>query len=238
MTHPDGPRYAIYFTPGPLSPLARFGAGVTGYDPAAGADAAQFELDGISGRSLRAATEAPRKYGFHATLVAPFYLNGRSETGVLEGLTRFCAGTGPVPLGPLDVGLLGDFIVLTPRTENPALDELARRCVEFFDSFRAPLTAADLARRSHGRLSARQRAHLDRWGYPYVFEDFRFHMTLTGALTGAEKECFLSALAKAYKPLLDHVYEIDALSLMRQRTSGSRFEVIARRVLQSGGRRA
>jgi hypothetical protein len=28
----------------------------------------------------------------------------------------------------------------------------------------------------------RQRNYLDRWGYPYVMEEFRFHMTLTGRL--------------------------------------------------------
>jgi hypothetical protein len=29
-------------------------------------------------------------------------------------------------------------------------------------------------------LNQSQVANLDRWGYPYLFADFRFHMTLTG----------------------------------------------------------
>jgi len=224
------PRYAIYFTPSPLSPLARFGAGVIGYDPAAAADVPHLHLEGISARELAAATEAPRKYGFHATLMAPFHLGEHTESRLLEGLDEFCSRLGPVRLGPLQVTMLGDFVALVPRAAGAPLEALAGRCVEFFDAFRAPLGVEDLARRSNGRLSPRQRAYLDRWGYPYVFEDFRFHMTLTGPL--AARQHFLAALVKAFGPLADGVYDIDALSLMRQRNPDSRFEVIARRVLQ------
>lgn len=226
------PRYAIYFTPRPLSPLAFFGAAVVGYDSSGKADVPCLDLDGIPLTDFIIATEAPRRYGFHATLVAPFHLNSHSESHLLEALDRFCIDARPAPLGPLRVNILGDFIAMTPGAAGPPLDELARRCVEFFDPFRAPLGAEDLARRNNGRLSPRQRTYLDRWGYPYVFEDFRFHMTLTGALAANDRERFLAALTNAYNPLADHVYEADALSLMRQSNPGSSFEVIARRVLQ------
>jgi hypothetical protein len=212
--------------------LARFGAAVLGYDSAGKADVPHLRLDGISPVELAAFTETPRRYGFHATLAAPFYLNGRSERELLDALDDLCSRTGPVPLGALQVGMLGDFVALTPVATDPALDELAGRCVEFFDAYRATLTAGDLARRTNGHLSPRQRANLDRWGYPYVFQDFRFHMTLTGALSTADGERIRAALAAAYAPLAGHAFDIDALSVMRQTNPKSRFEVIARRVLQ------
>ena len=39
----------------------------------------------------------------------------------------------------------------------------------------------------HGKsgLTDRQEALLTQWGYPYVMEEFRFHITLTGALDPA-----------------------------------------------------
>jgi len=225
-------RYAIYFTPRPLSPLAFFGAAVIGYDSSGKADVPRHDLNGIARAELVAATEAPRRYGFHATLVAPFHLNGETESRLLEALEQFCRQAAPVRLGPLQVTMLGNFVALTPGMAGPDLNQLAGRCVEFFDPFRAPLDASDLARRNNGRLSPRQLAHLARWGYPYVFEDFRFHMTLTGALPPDDGKRFLSALSKAYEPLADEVHDVDALSLMRQAGPTSNFEVIARRMLQ------
>jgi putative phosphonate metabolism protein len=231
-------RYAIYFTPRPLSPLARFGAAVLGYDSAGKADVPHLGLVGIPPAQLASLTDAPRRYGFHATLVAPFYLDGHGEQALLEAFDDWCGQAGPAPLGELRVGMLGDFVALTPIATDPALDELARGCVEFFDAFRAPLSAEDLARRNGGRLSPRQRANLDRWGYPYVFEDFRFHMTLIGALPPADGERVCAALTDAYAPLAAHVYDVDALSLMRQSGPGSRFEVVARLVLLGNTSRA
>jgi hypothetical protein len=123
---------------------------------------------------------------------------------------------------------MGDFIALTPREACPAVDGLAARCVECFDRYGAPLSAEDLARRSKGELSLPQRRNLERWGYPYVFEEFRFHMTLTGRLAPHDRPRFHEALAEAFGPVADVSHRIEALSLMRQHDPESRFEVIAR----------
>lgn len=229
------PRYAIYFTPRPLSPLAFFGAAVIGYDSSSGANVPCLDLDGIALAELVAAAASPRRYGFHATLVAPFYLDGRPESRLLEALEGFCSRTEPVQLGLLQVSMLGDFVALRPGTDNPQLNDLANRCVEFFDTFRTPLSAEDLARRDTGQLSPRQRDYLDRWGYPYVFEEFRFHMTLTGALSERDQTRFFSALSNAYQSIAARNLELDALSLMRQSNSASRFEVVGRYVLRGSG---
>ena len=231
----SSPRYAIYFTPRPSTPLALFGASVLGYDSFSGESDTRMDLKGIAAAALEAATGAPRKYGFHATLAAPLYLDDKhTEASLLEALDTFCEKCGPAFLGSLHVNTLGDFIALTPDGA-PSVDELARQCVTFFDAFRAPLGSDDIARRSNGRLTPRQRAHLMRWGYPYVFEDFRFHMTLTGSLDPDEKSHFLTALTDAFAPLAGQTYDVDAVSLMRQADSHSCFEVMARKDLQERG---
>ena len=235
MMQGSPPRYAIYFTPHPSTPLAQFAASVLGYDSFTGESATRIDLKGIAAAALEAATGAPRKYGFHATLAAPFYLDDKyTEVSLLEALDTFCDQFSPASLGSLRVNVLGDFIALTPAGASP-VDELARQCVMFFDAFRTPLGSDDIARRSNGRLTPRQQAHLMRWGYPYVFEDFRFHMTLTGSLGADEKPRFLGALIDAFAPLAGQTYDVDAVSLMRQADSHSCFKVIARKDLQGRG---
>jgi hypothetical protein len=115
-----------------------------------------------------------------------------------------------------------------PPEACPAVNGLAAHCVEFFDYYRAPLSADDLRRRSSGELSQRQRWNLDRWGYPYVFDDFQFHMTLTGELAPGDRQRFHTAISKAFRPIADVVHDIDTVSLMRQRDPKSKFEVISR----------
>lgn len=229
---PSSPRYAIYFTPQSSMPLARFGASVLGYDVSEGRDVPHLALKGIFPTDIAAATAAPRKYGFHATLAAPFYLgDGHAEADLLRALDAFSHKAAPAGLGRLQVSLLGGFIALTPEMA-PAVGDLASTCVTFFDAFRAPPSPYDLARRDHGHLTQRQRDNLARWGYPYVFEDFRFHMTLAGSLGADERDRFLAALAEAFMPVADQSCAVDAVSLMRQADTHSRFEVIARKDLK------
>ena len=231
----SSPRYAIYFTPQPSTSLAQFGASILGYDSYTGESVTRIALDGIAAAALEAATAAPRKYGFHATLVAPFYLSDKhAEEDLLQALDRFCAQASPASLGSLRVNALGDFIALTPD-DAASINILAGQCVTFFDAIRAPLGADDMSRRSNARLTPRQQAHLARWGYPYVFEEFRFHMTLTGSIAADEKSRFLAALTDAFASLAGHSYDVDAVSLLRQDDSRSCFEVMARKDLQGRG---
>ncbi len=93
------------------------------------------------------------------------------------------------------VSSLSGFLALIPDCPAPALLGFADRCVEAFDGFRAPPDAAELARRRRAGLTPAQEAHLQRWGYPYVFDQFRYHMTLTGRLAAPEREqiqCWLA----------------------------------------------
>ena len=62
-----------------------------------------------------------------------------------------------------------------------------------FNAYRAPLSAADRERRIKAKLSPRQIELMDQWGYPYVLDEYRFHMTLTGALLDNMRDRFRNA---------------------------------------------
>ena len=174
----DTPRYALYYAPAPRSELGRFGAHLLGYDA-------------FSRKTLRfpvnieqalpdwgELTQDPRKYGFHATLKAPMVLaDGKSEAELLAACAEFAAMPRPIPMIAPVVNAIGDFIAIVPSQPSAELQALAADAVSQFDSFRAPLTDSDRARRNPDGLPPRQRDYLERWGYPYVMDEFRFHMT-------------------------------------------------------------
>jgi putative phosphonate metabolism protein len=227
-------RFAIYFTPVPGSALARFGADVLGYDCDAGAPVARRKLDGIETAEAAAATAEPARYGFHGTLTAPFELApGRSVDELEQALAAFARGRAPVSLGRLKVAGIGAFTALVPAGPEDAVRTFAGDCVTAFDGFRAALSAHDRERRLTSRLSPRQAELLERWGYPYVFSEYRFHMTLTGRLPTHEQARWQAALTAAFAPLAQTPVEIDAVALVRQEDRDAPFRVIAREPLQA-----
>jgi putative phosphonate metabolism protein len=226
------PRYAIYFTPPPESPLARFGASILGYDCFERVDVEHPDTKVLPRKTLARLTAEPRRYGFHATLVAPFHLEGITEQDLQSALGDFARSNLPVDVGPLIVDTIGAFIALKPETNVPKIDKLAAALVEFFDFYRAAPTETDRVRRMTAHLSPRQRTLLSRWGYPFVFDQFRFHMTLTNALQAAELSAVKLAIADLYSGIARNHIEIDALSLMRQDDPDERFFLVARKRLE------
>lgn len=121
-----------------------------------------------------------RRYGLHATLSAPFRLaGGRTEEQLLAAADAFAASRAPVVIPGPRPAVLGRFRALLATGEQGELDALAAAVVREFDGFRAPLDAADIRRRRPESLTPRQRELLDRWGYPFVLDEFRFHLSLT-----------------------------------------------------------
>jgi putative phosphonate metabolism protein len=207
-------RIAIFFTPPADHPLTRAAALWLGRDAFSGEEFAQTAVDGFTRREVRELTAAPRRYGFHATLQAPFHLaDGVSAPDVESALDTFCASLRPVSLGMLRVERLRSFFALTPPKPVEPVNTLAAEIVRCFDPFRAPPSAEEIERRQPHRLSVRQRENLQRWGYPYVFHDFRFHMTLTGSVPEDRRPAMQALLEKRFRPLLDEPLVIDALSL-------------------------
>src|SRR5205807_8387627 len=114
-------RYAIYSTPSSDTRLARFGGGVLGYDCASGADLPQLAINGIAPDALKSLTAEPRRYGFHATLVAPFRLGAGSEVELLAAATAFAKTQPRAPLGQLALTRIGSFIALCPAQKQPGI---------------------------------------------------------------------------------------------------------------------
>jgi hypothetical protein len=170
----------------------------------------------------------PARYGFHATLKAPFALAaGATLAELLEATQRFAARQRSLELPRLAVTRMASFLALTPVESPAGLGALAEACVHELDQFRAPLSPADRAHRMRGALTPRQVGHLDRWGYPYVFEDFRFHMTLTGPLPEAAHAAIAAALRELYAPIAGPV-AIDAICVLEQASPHARFRILAR----------
>jgi putative phosphonate metabolism protein len=218
------PRYAIYYAAARGSVLDRFGAALLGYDAYAGDDL-PFP-DGVP-LDWREVTHDPRKYGFHATLKAPMALAaGRTETQLVAACELFADAARPVPLIKPVVGSIGGFIAVIPAEPSAELRVLAAECTRAFDFFRAPLTPEDRIRRNPEKLTPKQCEYLDRWGYPYVMEEFRFHMTLTGRLPAARRDETVAMLQSRFAEIGPPSLEIDRIALFRQDDAAARFRII------------
>jgi putative phosphonate metabolism protein len=220
-------RYALYFAPPAGSPLAGFGARWLGRDAHTGAAVAQPAVDGVPPDLLAALTASPRLYGFHATLKAPFRLGpGVTADGLREALAGFAAGRRSFDLR-LGLRSLHGFLALMEAEPSDDLQALADACVVEFDAFRAPMPAEDRDRRAKG-LDQHHRAHLDRWGYPYVLDTFRFHMTLSERLSDGDAALLRWTLGPLAAAVCADPIRVDAVTLFVQPGEGAPFVVDGR----------
>ena len=222
-------RYAIYFSPAKHSPWWDFGAQWLGRDECDDKALAQPVLTQIGLTDLNSITAEPRRYGFHATLKAPFHLrDGFSVDDLAQRVQALASRLRPVSLGPLQLVTLGDFVALTPLTATEELATLAAACVVELDDLRAPLTAEELARRRIEQLSTREQELLRQYGYPYVLERFRLHFTLSGPVPRATALSVMQAVAQpvarlnSSAPLL-----LDRLCLFVEAAPGEAFKRVA-----------
>jgi putative phosphonate metabolism protein len=225
-------RYAVYFAPEAGSAWGRFGAQWLGRDAATGREVEQRAIAGIDAAAFRALTETPRRYGFHATLKAPFVLrDGAAPAALADAIARFCAVRQPFQVPPLELVRLDDFLALAPAAHETRISDLAADCVRELDGFRAPASTAELERRRRRGLSTRQDRYLAEWGYPYVLADFRFHFTLTGSLDGAAPQEVAAVRAAAHDALArlaDEPLRFDAVCLFEQPGPSLAFRLAAR----------
>lgn len=202
--------------------MADFGASWLGWDVLRGCEADQPDVP-----DLHDITMTPRKYGFHGTLKPPFRLMTDRSMADLEQATSDLAASLPAAVcDGLDLTALGRFLALTPRGETGTLQQLAAACVRDLDGFRAPAGEEELARRRAAGLSARQEALLGKWGYPYVMEEFRFHLTLTGRLQAADTSRWFDTVQRLL-PALPAPFRVDGIALCGEREDGQ-FELIQR----------
>ena len=213
----DMKRYAIYYAPEP-GPFADAAASWLGWDPVLGRTVAQPDL----GLNLAAVTTDPRKYGFHGTLKAPFRLTEGVDFAILSDAVAALAKTlRSLEMPGLQMVTLEGFLALTPTGGTKPLLDLAANVVERLDPLRAPLTPVEIARRRPERLTPRQRALLDHYGYPYVLEEFRFHLTLSNSLSPADRATLMPLAQRHFAPHIPQPFRIIELCLFGEALDGS-----------------
>lgn len=213
-------RYAIFICPDPASQAGQAAAEWLGRCAVAG-QRSQRQIPGVAPSLLRTVTQAPRRYGFHATLKAPFRLARGMTRARLERAVGELAGQLEACVAPrLTVEVMDGFLALVPQSRDARVGALAARCVMELDGFRAAMDDADRERRDPARLTGRERMLLERWGYPFVMEAFRFHYSLTGTLTPFEEGVVERVREHAgvhFAPHLAALRRIDSLALFEER---------------------
>lgn len=217
-------RVGVYFAPPATNPLSRTGAAWLGRDADDNAPRKQPALPDIA-----AITADARLYGFHATLKPPMRLaDGCTWNDVVRDATAMAARIAPFDLPPLAVADPHGFLALRETTPCPALHALADLCVAELDHLRAPSRASELARRRKSPLTPAQDALLERWGYPYVFGEWFFHMTLTRRLSADEHAIWRPTVEAFFAETLYEPQRVTEICMFTQAAPGSAFTIAAR----------
>lgn len=220
-------RFAIYYAPEATDMLWERASTWLGRDAANG-DHFDGPVAGIDRARLLNLTQSANRYGFHATIKAPMALAEGADVDVLKvALADFAGRHQPVSLGRLKLELLSGFLALIPEVQSEALTDFAAHVVEDFDPLRAPMSVKDRAARVANGLTPRQEELLDGYGYPYVFEQFKFHMTLTDRMAEADRNEIVTAAETWFGSVIGREMTVDRLSLFHQSERDRPFTRIA-----------
>jgi hypothetical protein len=212
-------RYAIYFVPDGTSPLYAAGSRLLGYDirKEIQTDWPALQLPHALSHAELAA--AARHYGLHATIVAPFLPSVPDEEPLIQILEELCQRC-PKIIMPLTIQAHRGFLALMPDLQSPAgqaahraTRQMADLAVRQSEPLRRPLSSCEYAARAEN-LSQGQREYLARWGYPYVFEHYYFHITLCGPF--AHYQGLQESLSAYLESAMEEPLKIDSLCLCRQ----------------------
>lgn len=233
-------RYAVYYAPPDGSRLARLGAAWLGLDPVTGEAVAPSDLPseplGALPQPREALVRAARVYGFHGTLKAPFRLADGIDPETLDrAVAALAARQAPIAAPRLSVQSSLGFVALMPSRPDKALNALAAACVTELDPLRAPLRPAELEKRRRAGLDMVEEANLRAWGYPYVLERFRFHITLTGQLPRSEAAKVGALLHEIFDPALETRFTVDSICVFGDPGEGLPFRLLKRYPLGASG---
>ena len=218
-------RYALYFLPPDGSELQKFGDSWLGWSVSQGKSIRQPKIDDPS---LSIITKRPSRYGFHGTLKAPFQLaDGVSENYLITTAKALASSMPAFEMSALRIARLGSFLALVPQQPCVPLQQLASSLVRELDNLRAPLSDAELKRRRASGLTPAQDALLTKWGYPFVMDEFRFHLTLSDKLQADELQRIKVILQSHTSHLTRTPVGVDDVGLVGEAGDG-RFHLIRR----------
>ncbi|MBY5408333.1 DUF1045 domain-containing protein [Rhizobium leguminosarum] len=219
-------RYALYFSPPKDDPLTGAASLWLGRNAFTGETYPAREYAQLGAADQFELTADPRRYGFHATIKAPFSLaSSVTEKDLMTVAEDFAQRTQAFEIPELVLGQLGRFFALVPGSVHQPLQDFAAKVVRSFEPFRAALSEADMARRNPEKLSDSQRTHLQRWGYPYVMEDFGFHMTLSGQVPETRAEVMKAILTERFADFTGRPLSISGLAVFIEEARGGPFKV-------------
>ncbi|WP_027997320.1 DUF1045 domain-containing protein [Sinorhizobium arboris] len=219
-------RYAICFTPPMGDPLSAAAASWLGRSVYSGEAAELPSIAGLAVSEIAFHTAVPRRFGFHATVMAPFDLNpDLDEAQLLKAMMLFTSGETPFEIERLEVARIGQCWGLMPQIPSQPMHLLAARVVQAFDRFRAPLGEDEIERADPDRLTAPQFTNLHRWGDPFVMDEYRFHLALTGPVNADVSRRMEGPLREVFEPLLTAPLAIRSLALFVEHEPGAPMRV-------------
>lgn len=222
-------RYAVYYAPRDGA-FATAAAAWLGWDVVQGCAVPQPAPAGLPA-PLAELTKAPRKYGFHGTIRAPFRLDaGLGPADAQACVANLARSQRPVVFPALRIENLHGFLAFTPEGDTTDLLRLGAEVVRGTNHLRAPLNQAELAKRQPDRLTPRQRDLLDEFGYPWVMEEFRFHLTLSDQFSPDHMAGMTAAARDHFADALPQPFVIEDLCLFGEDNDGT-FHLIHRYAL-------
>lgn len=236
MTSANGntSRYAIYFSPRPGVLLHALGSQWLGRDAITGKELDPDLPVSLTRDEWLRATDSPRRYGLHATLKPPFRLaEGMAFEDLQAALRDFAAGHRRFEIASLRIAQLGRFLALVLTEPSEIFSALAADSVGEFDRFRASAREEDLSRRLRDSLSAREREHVLRWGYPYVFDTWKFHISLTGPLPPEWLPPLETHLTARFADACEQPFVVDSVCIFHEPYPGAPFHLVDRADLRS-----
>jgi hypothetical protein len=139
----------------------------------------------------------------------------------MAAVRRAAARHGPFMLAPLRLMLLSGFPVLSAKAVMEPFFALEKSLLETLSPMFLPPDPQSLARR--GKLNSRQIENFWKWGYPFVLNDHRFHLTLGDV--GSSDE-YIKALKGYFAPSLLNSLAISKVSLCVQNAPDGKFMLL------------
>ncbi len=212
-------RVAIYYLPEADDLLWTSGCAWLGWNPEAAQPCIRPAVAGLAEATRRAS-----RYGFHATIKAPMPLRGDLDD-LEAALTSQLAEIPAFSLPPLQLGQEESFVALRLSQPCPELQTLADACVRSLEPWRHPYNNAEIITKNQKLQQPRHRENLEQWGYPYVFEDFVFHMTLSDRQPDTR---LLEAARRFFGSLPNQSRLLSSLAILYETAPDAPFTVLRR----------